>query len=183
MALAGGTSGDFVIAGDACSGRSIGFGETCSVGLAFRPRATGNRQTNLRVTDTGPGSPRAIRLRGTGGLLSLRLEPEIGPRGSVTRAIGEGFPAGAQVTLHWEPGLDSNAPPVVVGPDGRFEISLLLYRNDAVGARRLVATSAGGPAFPEQEGTFLVVPGTQQPPSSGAVGLLGPGPRPLVLRH
>jgi hypothetical protein len=63
VALAG---GDFRLAGDDCTGRSLARGATCRVGLAFEPRTAGARQATLRVLD------RAVVVTGRGTIAYAR---------------------------------------------------------------------------------------------------------------
>jgi hypothetical protein len=41
-------------------------GQSCAVGIAFRPTATGARRATLTITDTAPRSPHRVSLTGTG---------------------------------------------------------------------------------------------------------------------
>ena len=58
-------AGDFTIASNTC-GSSVAAGTSCTVGLTFKPTATGTRLATLEVTYTGAGSPQTMLLLGTG---------------------------------------------------------------------------------------------------------------------
>jgi Tol biopolymer transport system component len=89
----------------------------------------------------------------------LRVNPGLGPPGSVTIASGANFPPGVTVSLAWNPGIPAPVT-VPVGPDGTFQIQVLVFQHDQLGNRQLVAT---GPGFGPVSIGFLVVPGSQQP--------------------
>ena len=87
---------------------------------------------------------------------TLTVTPELGPAGFVTSAAGTGFPPGA-VTLVWSPGIGSTT--AIVGPDGTFAARVLVFPNDRLGPRALVAVAGGTSAYD----AFLVVPSSVQP--------------------
>jgi sugar lactone lactonase YvrE len=63
--LGGANADEFVKTFDACSGRFIIPGETCSIGLAFRPRVVGVRTGRLDVVANAPPGG-VVSLTGTG---------------------------------------------------------------------------------------------------------------------
>ncbi len=65
IALAGAAAGDFTIAFNTC-GSSVPAGTSCTIGLTFKPTATGTRVATLDVSYSGSGSPQTIVLTGTG---------------------------------------------------------------------------------------------------------------------
>ncbi|WP_127500540.1 serine/threonine-protein kinase [Actinoplanes solisilvae] len=97
--------GDFTLAADDCTGRTLTHGETCRVGLAFTPRAAGSRTGTLRVLD------RTVVMTGQGKIAYARDDDP--PPGKcyadayqVARsAYGyvSGFKA-VSVKLYWSPG-------------------------------------------------------------------------------
>jgi hypothetical protein len=87
---------------------------------------------------------------------TLQVTPGIGPPGFVTLARGTGFPEGA-VELSWLPGLGTTN--AIAGADGVFDVQVLIFPNDVVGRRTLVAAGGGVVATTE----FLVVPDTVKP--------------------
>jgi hypothetical protein len=64
-ALSGANAADFTVLADACSGRSLAFGQACTVTARFTATAAGARKATLTLTDNEP-SPTAIPLTGTG---------------------------------------------------------------------------------------------------------------------
>ena len=87
---------------------------------------------------------------------TLTVSPELGPAGFVTAVIGTGFPPGP-VIVAWSPGI--GATTAVVGPDGTFGTRLLVFPNDRLGPRAVVATGGTTTAYD----AFLVVQSTVQP--------------------
>jgi Cep192 domain 4 len=66
----GGTSGDFSITADSCTGPATAPGGTCTVNVAFQPASlcptvTGTRNATLTINDNAPGSPHTVALSGT----------------------------------------------------------------------------------------------------------------------
>ncbi len=89
--------------------------------------------------------------------ISCRVDPPIGPPGFVTTLSCSGFPAGAQVTVRWFPGLGSGS--TVADAAGNISSPMLVFRHDALGPRAAVAQTATA----NGQAPFLVVPGTAQP--------------------
>lgn len=87
---------------------------------------------------------------------TLTVAPELGPAGFVAGATGSGFPPGA-VTLTWSPGIGTTT--AIVGPDGTFAARILVFPNDRIGPRALIATGGATTAFD----AFLVVQSSVQP--------------------
>jgi hypothetical protein len=58
-------SGNFAVASKTC-GSSLANGTSCSVTVKFHPTATGTRTGTLSIYNTGGGSPRTVKLTGTG---------------------------------------------------------------------------------------------------------------------
>jgi len=90
---------------------------------------------------------------------TLTVTPEVGPAGFVTGVTGTGFPPGP-VELRWEPGIGRTI--AIVGPDGTFVTRVLVFPNDRLGARALVATGGTTTALD----AFLVVQSSVQPSGS-----------------
>ena len=87
---------------------------------------------------------------------TLTVGPELGPAGFVTGAVGTGFPPGP-VTVTWSPGIGTTT--AIVGPDGTFTTRVLVFPNDRLGPRALIATAGATTAYD----AFLVVQSTVQP--------------------
>ncbi|HLX34123.1 MAG TPA: choice-of-anchor D domain-containing protein [Candidatus Limnocylindrales bacterium] len=166
---------DFALAGDSCAGQLIEDGASCSIGVLFVPTAPGARSGTLSIPSSARASPSLVTLLGGVGPPALHFDPPIGPPGIVTLVTGSGFPPGATITVHWDVGINQVPSPVAAGPDGTFTIQVLVFPNDVVGPRNLVASAtAGGPLFPDVFGPFLVVPRPLQPPGTGALTYLSP---------
>lgn len=180
----GGANPDDFAASDGCSGLTLDVGQTCSIGVIFLPQAEGPRTAVLDIAHTAPATPRQVDLLGGAGVLRLELSPQLGPPGIVTTATGTGFPPGASVDLRWDRGLNAGPGAVVVGPDGTFTAHVLVFHNDVVGLRTLVASPpAGGVPFTSISAPFLVVQGPLQPPAVGAIRYLSPDIELIVIRR
>jgi hypothetical protein len=66
LALAAGDAGDFALANDTCSGRTIAAGAGCSVDVRFAPAHTGELAATLNVPSNSPGGMRSVALSGIG---------------------------------------------------------------------------------------------------------------------
>jgi hypothetical protein len=179
----GGTdAADFALAGDGCDGQTLDQGTSCSIGVLFIPTAPGARTGTLAIPSSVTGSPAMVTLLGGVGPPALHFDPPIGPPGIVTVVTASGFPPGAVVTVRWDTGINQAPAPASVGPDGTFVVEVLVFPNDIVGPRNLIASAAaGGPTFPDVTGPFLVVPRTLQPPGTGALTYLSPDLRLLPV--
>ncbi|MDP9074068.1 MAG: hypothetical protein M3N98_07825, partial [Actinomycetota bacterium] len=62
---------------------------------------------------------------------ALTVAPPLGPNGLVALVHGSGFAAGAVVTLEWLPGIGTAT--VTAGPDGAFNVGMLVLYHDEVG--------------------------------------------------
>ena len=155
---------DFAVLFDSCLGRTLFRTEACTVTVSFTPSAPGERTATLSVPTDAPGSPSTARLRGGGSLAQLDLDPPIGPPGIVTIVTGSGFPPGAGVVLSWSRGITPKLEPIVADAEGAFRVQVLVFHNDIVGARDLVATPADGTSFPAFGAAFRVTEPTGQPP-------------------
>src|ERR1022692_1899397 len=70
-------SGDFAVAGNTC-GSSIGALASCTVGVTFKPSATGGREGILAFSDSAARRPQTVTLTGIGlapALLSIAVTP------------------------------------------------------------------------------------------------------------
>jgi len=65
FALTGSKKADYLITSNGCGG-SIGGDSKCTVGVAFKPLATGIQDATLQVTSNGGGSPQTVSLEGEG---------------------------------------------------------------------------------------------------------------------
>lgn len=87
---------------------------------------------------------------------TLTVAPELGPAGFVTGAKGTGFPPGP-VTVTWQPGI--GATTAIAGPDGTFTTRMLVFPNDRLGPRAIIAVAGATTAYD----AFLVVQSSVQP--------------------
>jgi hypothetical protein len=180
--IGGADPGDFALAGDGCTGQTLGTGGTCSIAILFVPTAVGARTATLSIADTALDTPQPVTLVGGVGAPQVLVNPAVGPPGIVVSVIGANFPPGALVALQWDRGISQRVLPAVVGPDGTFSTHLLVFPNDQLGPRQVIVTpSPGGPTFAQLSAPFLVVPGTLGPPAGGA--LSGGSSIQLVIRH
>ena len=181
--IGGAHPGDFVVAGDLCTGQTLGYGVMCTIAVLHVPTATGARTATLAIADTALDSPQVVTLVGGVPAAQVRLEPQVGPPGIVAVAIGEHFPPGSLVTLRWNRGISQPLAPIVVGPDGTFTVGVLVFHNDRLGPRQLAVTAApGGPIFSDRTADFLVVASPLQPSGSSVLEFLAPELR-VVLIH
>ncbi len=59
-------AGDFSVVSDGCTGQTVSPGDTCTVGVTFKPTATGARSGTVTVSDDAEDSPQQVSLEGTG---------------------------------------------------------------------------------------------------------------------
>jgi hypothetical protein len=63
--IAGPAAGDFWIASDRCSGRTLDVGAACTIGVRFAPATTGARAAQLELATDAPAPAAPIALTGT----------------------------------------------------------------------------------------------------------------------
>lgn len=182
--IGGTNAGDFVVAGDACTGLTLDYGGSCTIMILDIPLAPGPRTATLSITNSALDSPQVVTLLGGVGPPTVRFDPPVGPPGIVTTARGVGFPPGALVALRWDRGITGAMAPVTVGADGSFVVSILVFHNDVIGPRLLNVTAApGGASFDDQTAPFLVVTGTLQPSGLDAVSFVAPELQLILIRR
>lgn len=162
--VTGAGKADFKIVADGCNERVLRRGEACTVSIAFAATKAGQRAATLQVPDDAAGSPRTAALRGRGSKAVLKVDPEVGRPGIVVIATGEGFPPGAQVRLSWSEGITPSMPVVVADGEGRFRVPVLVFHNDVIGRRELVAEPNGAGGFPTATAPMLVSEPPVEPP-------------------
>jgi MFS family permease len=79
LAIAGAAAADFVVTSDDCQGAEIDPGNTCTVNVAFAPRALGSRSATLELTSNDPSGPATVALSGTGGALPTGAQAPMAP--------------------------------------------------------------------------------------------------------
>ena len=66
VSITGDDPSDFVLVSQSCEGNALATGTNCTASVAFVPQTDGARQANLTFIDDAVGSPRTVRLTGTG---------------------------------------------------------------------------------------------------------------------
>ena len=113
VSLTGGDSGDFSIASDACSGKSLAAGATCAVGVAFGPKTVGSKAATLAATATGGAMTATASLSGTAVTgASFAATPSTFDFGSVEQ--GTKTPPSQTFTVKNTGGAASGTPAVFV---------------------------------------------------------------------
>jgi hypothetical protein len=122
-----------------------------SITVTTRPPGRGTTTTAVATT-----VPPVVTIPPPIAGVTLTVTPAIGPPGFVALAHGAGFPPGP-VALAWAPGVGTFT--ATAGPDGTFDVQVLVFPRDRLGPRGLVATSGTASASAQ----FLVVPNTVRP--------------------
>jgi hypothetical protein len=154
--------------GASCALGILQPGQTVDVRVTVAAKSGVDSVASGTVTTTGPDSDPAdntatARLRVS--RPELKLDGTVGPPGFVTRATGTGFPPGATIRLIWSVGISEIPGEITADADGRFDGQVLIFHRDLLGLRTLSASSSRGPRFGTVlSNSFLVVPGTAQPP-------------------
>jgi hypothetical protein len=127
--------------------------------------ATTAPPTTTTVTTTPPT---------VGPVATCVLEPPVGPPGFVTSANCAGFPANADVTMRWAPGLGAGT--AKADGSGRFRAPMLIFPRDVLGHREFIAEAPGvSVRIP-----FLVVPPSVSPSGGDVATRIRPS---LVIRY
>jgi len=182
VSIDGPAKGDFKPLVDGCSKRTLYRSDACTVTIGFTPRSPGARTATLKVAGGYTGSPRTVRLTGGASLATLVLDSAIARPGLVVNVTGSGFPAGAQVRLHWSRGISEDLPVITADATGAFSQAVLVFHNDLLGERDLVAEPAGGTGFPAVKAPLLVTEPPMGPPSFGILRFLLDLPLVLMIR-
>ena len=179
----GDADADFDVALNSCDARTLRFMQACPITVVFTPTDRGNRIAVLTVAHDGPASPATVNLRGGGSRAELKLSPPIGQPGIVIIATGSGFPGNTQVLLTWSRGVTPKMPTITTDESGAFRVQVLVFHNDIVGARDLVASPVGSTVFPPFAAPFLVVEAGSQPPRFIVRSPYDDRPPTLVMRR
>jgi len=90
IAISGANSGDFAENNNCpASTSSLAAGAKCTINVTFTPTATGNRATNIAITDDAADSPQAVALSGTGTDFTI----DVAAGGSNSATVNAGQPA------------------------------------------------------------------------------------------
>lgn len=170
--VGGSAAGDFSIAVNDCQDRVLRFSQTCQVSLTFAAGKAGERNATLEVEHFGPKPPAVVAIHGVGieipgvtpGDTTLEIKPPVGRPGIVVIVTGSGLPGNTDLTLAWSRGITPKLPPIRTDVRGNFRVQVLVFHNDVIGPRDLVATTVGPVAFPPISARFLVVEPPSEPP-------------------
>jgi hypothetical protein len=137
--LAGTNAGDFELASNGCTGRSLAVGSSCTVTVVFAPTAAGARVATLAVTGSG-GSSASAKLAGTGRLNpTLAVSPGVVVPGQVMSVTGNNFEPGSPVTLGWDGGPATIA--TTADASGTITVAAVVPGGLGNGARAIVVVS------------------------------------------
>ncbi|TME92824.1 MAG: choice-of-anchor D domain-containing protein, partial [Chloroflexi bacterium] len=64
-------SGDFLLSGNLCTGKTLTPNQSCAATVAFKPAASGARTGSLSFADGAPNSPQTVALSGNGVVVQL----------------------------------------------------------------------------------------------------------------
>jgi Abnormal spindle-like microcephaly-assoc'd, ASPM-SPD-2-Hydin len=157
-----GMTGDYPLAGDTCSGKTLAPGEQCQVSVVFRPSVAGDRPATLTVAS--PAVSVAAALDGAGSFQPvLKLSPNVVAVGQVAIAVGAGFPPGAVVQLKWSTRPEIRS--VTAKADGTFQLQIPIGPDELPGPRQLQAIDIPG-EFTGVQVPGLVVQRSMQPPTN-----------------
>jgi len=182
VTIDGAAAADYALLADGCTKKTLYRAEACTLTVGFSPKSPGARTATLKVADSYTGSPRTASLSGRGSLATLLLSPEVARPGLVVSATGSGFPPGAQVRLHWSRGITEDLPVVTADAKGAFSQEVLVFHNDVLGQRDLLAESVGGLPFPPVAASILVTQPPMGPPGFEILRLLVDPPLVLMIR-
>jgi hypothetical protein len=88
------TSAEFAITSETCAGRTLAFGQSCTISVRFTPSATGAKEATIALPDNEPAGSSTIKLTGTGVAASTGPKGETGQKGEAGQK-GETGPTGA----------------------------------------------------------------------------------------
>lgn len=82
---------EFTIPSDACAGRTLAFGQSCTISVTFTPSTTGLKEATVTLPDNEPAGSTEIKLTGTGVTSAMGFKGETGPKGETGArgAVGE----------------------------------------------------------------------------------------------
>ena len=73
--VAGGANpADFALA-NTCTGTLAAYSGSCTISVAFKPTASGQRTETITLTDNAPGSPQVISVSGTANAIAVNVTP------------------------------------------------------------------------------------------------------------
>ena len=101
IAILGANASDF--SETTTCGSTLGGGASCTVGITFKPAATGSRSASLLFSDDGGGSPQSVSLTATGTVTAPAISsftPTSGPAGTSVTLTGTGFTGASGVSFN-----------------------------------------------------------------------------------
>ncbi|HEX4705086.1 MAG TPA: choice-of-anchor D domain-containing protein, partial [Pseudonocardiaceae bacterium] len=161
-----GITGGFRLTLNTCLALVLHHGQTCQLTVLFTPIAAGSPTGVLTVTTADDGDPPAGTTIGLSATVVvpttpvLTLSPTVSYGGQVVHATGVKFPAGTTLTLAWNRGL--GVATVVSDANGGFHTDLVIFPDDLLGIRALIATGPTGTMLATVP--FLVEANPQEPP-------------------
>lgn len=92
VTLVGDKPGQFTLAHDTCTGRTVSMADTCTVTVRFTPTSPGEKAATLRFASNALASPHAVRLTGQGTAPTFNAAPHAldygdQPTGTTTSSI------------------------------------------------------------------------------------------------
>jgi hypothetical protein len=157
----------FGVSGDRCIGVTLYQGSRCAVTLTFTPAKAGAATGVLTVTTQDDDEPPVIvSISATAAVPApqLILSPGVASAGEASQVVGTDFPPDQTITLTWSLGLGSGA--AMSSGTGTFGAAMVIFPNDFVGPRTLIASGNAGPLA---TAPFLVQDAPAEPPFSQQV--------------
>lgn len=179
--ISGPNAAQFRIASNGCAPpRTLKRNEVCTMTLVFKGGGNGTRTATLSVADNLVTSNLTVALRGRTTTVprpKLEVDPEVGRPGTVVIVEGTGFPNSSQVKLRWSRGITPHIDPIKpVG--GAFRVPVLVFHNDLIGPRNLIAEPVRPGDFPAVSVPVLVTVPPTIPPQFSQLRFID---LPLVL--
>jgi hypothetical protein len=165
-------TGPFRLTGNTCQGTVLHHGQSCVLTVLFIPTTAGTPTGRLTLTTQADGEPTKTTSVGLNATVVvpttplLILSPRVGSGGQVVHATGVAFPANLQLALTWNHGLGATA--VTTDAAGGFTANLVIFPDDLLGTRALLAVDPTGTALATLP--FLVEASPQEPPFHKAPG-------------
>jgi hypothetical protein len=156
----------FLLSLESCVGVVLHHGQKCSAIVLFRPVRAGHPAGVLTWTTADDGEPpqqTGVDLGATVVVPTvplLTVSPTIAYGGEVVRATGVAFPANSVVTLSWNVGLGRTT--ASVGANGQFAVDVVIFPDDVLGARSLLAAGPTGTVL--ASASFLAAANPEEPP-------------------
>lgn len=161
-----GITGGYVLIANGCQGFVLHGNQSCELVVLLIPTTTGTPAGTLTITTSDDGDPTettTIPLSATvvaPTVPTMNVRPTVAYGGQVIRATGAAFPVGTRLTLSWDRGLGTTT--VMTDAGGGFTADVVIFPDDQLGARHLVATGPGGNTLATLP--FLVEANPKEPP-------------------